>query len=271
MSIRCRDIADYIEEIAPAHLAEEWDNVGLLLGDSGREVKSILLCLDITGKVAEEAASRQVDMIISHHPLIFSGLKRILRGSGKGDVLYSLIKNDICVLSAHTNLDVVPGGVNDCLACVLGLQNLQPLKKYHSDTLKEAMEGTGYGLGRTGRLANPMNLPDFIQQVKVGLRVDNVRLIGRADRRVERVGVFCGSFDDDLKSIRNAGVDVLVTGDVKYHTAQDAVEMGLCLLDAGHFSTEVVVLPYLERILKERFPGIEIAGRCVETDPFNYY
>jgi GTP cyclohydrolase I len=265
MGTLCRDIVDFIEEMAPERLAEDWDNTGLLLGSRSSEIKSVMLCLDITEKVAAEAVKKQVNMIVSHHPLIFKGMKRILPGEGKGAAIYSLIKRDICVLSAHTNLDVAMGGVNDCLAQALRLHNLRPLKN------DRELEGKEYGLGRKGTLETPLTLDDLVQHTKQSLHVNHVRVIGHVDKLIQEVGVFCGSFDDDLISIRNAGVDVLITGDIKYHTAQDAVEMGLCLIDAGHYNTEIVMLPQLKALLKERFPEIEITCSSMEADPFNYY
>ena len=252
----CRDIMTFVEQTAPLELAEEWDNVGLLVGNGEGKVERIMLCLDITTAAVEEALEKKADLIVTHHPVIFKGLKRLIDGEGKGHLLYTLIRNGINVYAAHTNLDFAVSGVNTQLAASIGLKGVESL---------------GEGPGKTGILNTQVNLDDFIKQIKNSLNVPFVRVVGKADHGVKKVAVFCGSFDDNLEVVMKSNVDVLVTGDVKYHTALDAREAGLCIVDAGHFNTEKIVLPEMENALKDNFPGIDVFCFQQEEDPFNTY
>lgn len=265
MSIVCRNIADFMKEVAPEQLAEDWDNVGLLVGSMEREVRRVMLCLDVTPEVAEEAAENNAELIISHHPLIFKGIRRLLTDEPKGRLLGRLLKHEISVYSAHTNLDVAANGVNDILARRLDLKSVINLKDYGLPDKK----GFQHGLGKVGCLEEKLQLDAFISKVKSALGVQYVRVTGNAAAGVQKVAVFCGSFDDDLESLDRHGADVLVTGDVKYHTAADALQMGKCIIDAGHFNTEKVVLPTLAEQLLKRFPGLEVYCSRMEKDPFS--
>ena len=249
----CQEIMGFIEQGAPCELAEEWDNVGLLVGNRAGKVERIMLCLDITAASIEEAVKKNVDLIVTHHPVIFKSLNRLIEGEAKGRNLYSLIRNGINVYTAHTNLDYAVSGVNTRLAEALGLKEIA---------------GYGKGPGKTGVLDSKMKLHDFIKKVKDDLNVPFVRIAGKADAGVQKAAVFCGSFDDDLEAVMQTQADVLVTGDLKYHTALDAREAGLCIIDAGHFNTERIVLPALMTALKENFPGIEVFCFQKEEDPF---
>ena len=279
MSIRCRDIIAFMEQLAPASLAENWDNVGLILGSGEMEIERILLCLDVTPEVVEEALNADVRLIISHHPLIFKKIGRIHRDDPKGGLLYKLIKADIGVFSAHTNLDVVEQGVNRKLAEKLELSNITGLKDCVGpvgDELGDNRAAAGFaaknsGLGAVGYHTAGLKLEEFIAFVKARLEVESVRATGRVRGIVEKVAVFCGSFDDDLDAVLSQKADVLVTGDLKYHTAVDALGMGMCIIDAGHFNTEKIILPVLEKLLASRFPGLEVICSKMATDPFKTY
>lgn len=249
----CQDISMFIEQIAPRELAEDWDNVGLLVGKKAGKVGKIMLCLDITASSVEEALKKDVDLIVTHHPVIFKSLNKLIEGESKGNILYTLIRNGINVYTAHTNLDYAVSGVNTHLAETLGLKG---------------MATYGKGPGKTGILDSKMKLSDFIKKVKDDLNVPFVRVVGKADAGVQKAAVFCGSFDDDLEAVIQTQADVLITGDLKYHTALDAREAGLCIIDAGHFNTERIVLPALMTALKVNFPGIEVFCFQKEEDPF---
>lgn len=263
MSITCRDIADLIENSAPVHIAEDWDNVGLLLGSYGQEIKRILICLDVTSEVVREACENKIDMIISHHPLIFKGIKRINEQDFKGRIIHNLIKNNISVYSAHTNLDAAKGGVNEQLAKVIGLSDIKNLKELNIE-----MSGAECGLGRVGFLEKPQELHEFIENIKNKLGINTVKVVGSAKGKLQKVGVFCGSFDEDYSGIFREKIDVLVTSDIKYHTAVDMIEMGLCAIDAGHFNTERIFAPAIEKMIKDNFPMIEVFISKMERDPF---
>jgi dinuclear metal center YbgI/SA1388 family protein len=253
--VKCTDIILFMERLAPGELAEKWDNTGLLVGNREAEIKKIMLCLDVTMVSIEEAIKQKADLIISHHPVIFDELKQLSEQDFKGKQLYKLIQNGLSVYSAHTNLDYADPGVNTCLANAIGIHDAVMM---------------GKGPGMCGMLGEKKSLDEFISHVKSSLQAPFLRVIGHAPSGVWKAAVFSGSFDGDLKAVLECGADVLVTGDLKYHTALDALEAGLCIIDAGHFSTEKVVLPYLAGRLGEEYPDVEVFICKEENDPFTY-
>ncbi len=267
MKVYCKNMVEFMERLAPPVLAEEWDNVGLMLGNAEKEVRKVLLCLDVTADVVEEAVGLGIDLIISHHPFIFKKLGRINEEDVQGRLIYKLIKGGICVYSAHTNLDVAESGVNRTLAAKLELEAVEKLKEAN----KAPLAKDSYGLGAVGYLKNPINISVFAAQVKEKLDAGHVRVIGDTEKMVHKIAVFCGSFDGDLAPVVWHKADVLVTGDVKYHTALDALSLGLCIMDAGHFNTEKIILPVLGKLLKDEFPEAEIICTNVAQDPFKTY
>ncbi len=257
------DFLDYLNELAPWGYAEEWDNVGLMVGSRQGDVKRILLCLDVTSKVIKEAIDCDAQLIVSHHPFLFSKLKKLDFDTIKGQQIQTLVTKGISVISAHTNLDVAIGGVNDTLAETIGLQELKPLQKYIPVGLNDNL-----GLGKLGVLAQEMEFNEFLNSLKKKLDITNLRLIGAHPERVKNVAVFCGSFDVELDYLKGLQQDVLITGDLKYHDAMDAREMGLCIIDVGHFTSERVILPKLQKALADRFEPLEILCSKMESDPF---
>lgn len=252
---KCGDIVSFIEKIAPPELAEEWDNVGLLVGSGGISVERVLVCLDVTHAVVEECIERKANLIVAHHPVIFDGIKRLNEADFKGRLLYSLVRKGINVYTAHTNLDYAKEGVNKRLAASLGLKNTEIM---------------GKGPGIFGTLEREYGLSEFVDIVKASLNVHYVRVAGNADRGLKKAAVFSGSFDK-LEEFIATGADVLVTGDLKYHDAVDASEAGCCIIDAGHFNTEAVVLPSLAKALRDEFADIEVFCSVSGKDPFITY
>ena len=231
------DLVELLEELMPSSLAEDWDNVGLMVGRKGKTVKRILLALDLSKEVVEQAIAQKIDMIITHHPAIFKKLKRVVDNAWQQDLLLTLMENGIAVYSAHTNLDCVSTGVNDVLAKLLKLED--------ADILDDSN-----GLGRIG-CVEKMTLADYAQFVKTALKADYV-IVGDAGKQVHKVAV-CGGAGSDLIDLALAkGADTLVTGDVKYHSAQQAVFSGLNIIDAGHQPTELPVLDKLADRLSMR-------------------
>lgn len=238
MSVNVADIIKIMEEIAPPAMAEDWDNVGLMLGRRCKAVKKLLLALDITGEVVQQAIAQKADMIITHHPLIFRGLKRVTDGEWQQELLLTLAEKGIAVYSAHTNLDCVSSGVNDVLA-----------KKLHLDSV-DVLDSDN-GLGRIG-IVPACSLHELAAMVKKVLRADYVA-VGDAGKQVHKVAV-CGGAGSDLISLALlCGADTLVTGDIKYHEAQKAVFSGLNVIDAGHQPTELPVMDDLADRLSQRF------------------
>jgi dinuclear metal center YbgI/SA1388 family protein len=281
MTIKCRKVVMFMEEIAPKHLAEDWDNVGLIIGDFEKDIKHILVCLDITSPIVEYAENKNVDMIISHHPLIFKPIKSICIHNWKENLISRLIKKNICVYCAHTNLDYAEEGVNRYLAQAIGLTKIKnyitkSMDKPNDiicDIYPNELKRDVYGIGKMGVLLPPQDLTEFIDNIKNALRTRSIKLIGNIDKKINKVAVFSGSFDDRiLNTITSiADIDILITGDIKYHTAIEILEMGMCVIDAGHFGTENIIVPQIINWLKKRFPGIVISCNTMETEPFKYY
>ena len=235
--VKVKDIAAIMEKLAPKALAEPWDNVGLLLGRASAHITKVLLALDMTEETVAQAKAMGAGLIITHHPAIFKPLKELGEAVWQQELLLQLAEAGIAVYSSHTNLDCAPEGVNTVLAARLGLEQLQPLDSNN-------------GLGRIGCLPKPMTLKDFAQQVKEALGAAYVAY-ANGGRPVERVAV-CGGAGSDLWALALAqGADTLVTGDVKYHSAQEAAFSGLNIVDAGHQPTELPVLNKVKEYLEQ--------------------
>ena len=347
MSASCGMIAEVIEKIAPREWAEPWDNVGLLVGRPDQRIENVLLTLDVTPAVIDEAIELNAGLIISHHPFPFQAVKRFRTDSSDGSMLAKLLQGNISLYAAHTNLDIALGGVNDVLAARLSLRDVKILRqrsdalvkivtfvpRAYEEAVWQAMSGAGAGciggysecgfrvtgigtflpgnntqpfigepnqltrveetrietvapavlanpivealkkvhpyeevaydifplnnerfingLGRIGALINPMTLADFAKQVRAALHAGGVRSVGEPGTLVQRVAVCGGAGMEVAKDAVRCGAQVLVTGDIRYHDAQEALAMGLCLVDAGHFATEFPILSALQGMLRE--------------------
>lgn len=247
-----KDVITVINEIAPPFLAEKWDNSGLQLGSIEKKVSKILLALDISQAVVTEALNNSIDMIITHHPLIFSGLKSISNDETKGEMIYNLIKNDIVVFAAHTNLDISENGPNDYLGKLLGLNDLDILNVTWEKNIDDmnSYNNKKFGNGRIGTLDESKTLGDYAEYVKKKLSCSSVRVYGDIDKKVSRIAICGGSGGDFIIDAYKKGAQLYITGDVKYHDAQLALELGLSIIDAGHFDTEKHILSLLSEYLR---------------------
>ena len=372
MSVKCQVIMDAMDRLAPRYLAENWDNVGLLLGSPAQSITKILVTLDVTQAVADQAVRDGIDLIITHHPVIFKAVKNIRTDLPQGKLLASLLKANIAVYAAHTNLDSAAGGVNDILTQKLQLEDTKPLAVSHTEKLykivafvpkthlevvrqaladsgaghignyshctfstagtgtfmplknakpfigqkntleyveeirletivteknsrrviKEMLKahpyeevaydlielenaGNSLGLGRIGKLASPMLLSQFIPYVKEALGIEYVSAGGIQSKKIKKVAVCGGSGASLLHKAAFAGADVLVTGDVKYHEALDALAAGIAVIDAGHFATEQPVISYVAEYLtacadKEKWT-VDIINDRVNQDVLSIY
>ncbi len=230
------EIATLIEKEFPLSDAYEWDNVGLLLGDREKEVKKVLITLDVCYNTATEAIENGVDLIISHHPILFGGTKKITSDTIEGKVLLSLMSNNIAVYAAHTNCDVGKNGINAKLAKLFDLTDVENLE----DT----------GLGRIGNLKNPLTFSEFIKVTKKNLKTPFVRCSGSDDAKISRVAIGSGACSDSIPVAIDKGADVMITADMKYHDMINLTESGISIIDAGHFPTEIIVIDIFENILK---------------------
>lgn len=357
MAAKLHDVIKIMEELAPVKMAEGWDNVGLMVGDPNLSIEKILVCLDVDENIAKESVEKNIDLIISHHPLIFSPIKNIRYDEPKGKLIRELIKNNINVYSAHTNLDISNGGINHWLGDIFGLEGIRPLEKMgygklyklavfvpaeNADDVREALgesgagfignysntsfsingigsfkplsganphignvgeiervdeirietivkeedlsktidrmisihpyeevaydiyplenKGMEYGLGIVGELKDSLSGEEFISLIKKQLKVINLRGSGNLPDMVKRVAICSGSGADLIKRARAMDADVLITGDIKYHDAQLAEELGIFAADAGHYSSEIIMIPYLSRYLRDKLTesGIEL-------------
>jgi len=249
-----KDITQAFEVVAPRELADNWDNVGLLAGDFEQDVKKVFLCLDVTSEVISEAIEFNADLIIAHHPLIMSPLTRVIEQDVVGRIIRSLTKNDISVYVAHTNFDLCDGGLNDILAEKLELTNIRPF------TSAECLDELGKPMASFGRVSNcsATTLGEFVKFVEKKLNVSAIRFVGDENKKIEKVATVSGAGGDMLYAAFRAGVDVFVAADIKHHVAQMATELGVAVVDAGHFETEVLMCEFVEEFLHKKFPGIEI-------------
>lgn len=254
---KVRDVADAIERLAPTQLAESWDNVGLMVGDFDQEVKCVYVCLDVTSENVRCAEKCGADMIVSHHPLIFSPIKRIVEEDVSGRIIRSLITSGISVYSAHTNLDKADGGMNDVLAEKLGLEDI---RKFYPEEYENRDD-----IGRVGVLETPMDLGDFVDFVKSTLGVHGIRCVGEKSEVINTVALCTGAGGDGMLTAYRAGADVYITSDIRHHEAQLAFELGLNVIDAGHFETENIVCEFLSDYIEKNLPGVRVIPSRAEA------
>ena len=246
-----REIYNVLFDFAPADMKLDWDNVGLACGHFDAEVHKILIALDPMPDVFEEAKARSCELVVTHHPLLFQGVKQVSSDTYAGNCLLYLIENGIAAMNLHTNLDCCPGGVNDVLAAKLGLEHVEILHPMGTDR-----QGRPYGLVRMGTVPE-QSLAGFASFVKQALSCPGVRFAD-AGKSVRKVAVGGGSCGSEIDAVLAAGCDTFVTADLKYNQFEEAKYRGLNLIDAGHFETENPVCEVLERILREAYPEIPV-------------
>ncbi|MCZ8511189.1 Nif3-like dinuclear metal center hexameric protein [Paenibacillus filicis] len=363
-------VIQLMEEFAPKSYAVENDRIGLQIGTLSKEIRKVLIALDVTDEVVEEAIREQADLIIAHHAVIFRPLPHIQTDTPAGRLYEKLIKHDIAVYIAHTNLDVADGGINDMMAEAIGMTKTEPLDEVHTDKLKKLVvfapqdhaenvrkalfeagagwigdyshcsfniEGTGtfmpkegtdpyigqqgkleavkeirietivpqsverkavqamlrahpyeevaydlypldlktrtFGLGRAGKLPQPVTLKELCEQVKQAFDVPMLRIVGDPDRMLRKAAVLGGSGARYVRHAIFAGADVLITGDIDYHTAHDALAAGIALIDPGHNVEKIMkrgVAEILERKLAERKWTTAVVASRIDTEPFRF-
>ncbi|MEN3003419.1 Nif3-like dinuclear metal center hexameric protein [Dehalobacterium formicoaceticum] len=368
--MKVSELMTIMEDIAPAHLAEEWDHVGLQVGDLNQETERIMIALDADPRVIEEAVSKRIDLIITHHPLFFRPVQKLLFHQPLGKIVSLLIKNDIALFSAHTNLDIAVGGINDYLAELLDLRDVavlaetkeeallklvvfvpvdyldqvrnaiseagaghigsyshctfaapgegtfvplpgtnpfvgklgqlektpeyrletivpasvlnqviaamissHPYEEVAYDLYQTALPGAADGLGRVGSLSQQMTLNQLVHKVKKLLAVEGLRVVGEGEKQISCVAVCGGSGMSLLKEAQHKGAQCLLTSDMKYHEAQEALEKGIAVIDADHFATEGIFISRLASLLKNRISKAEITILTSEinTNPWRFY
>ncbi len=258
------DILQYMNTLAPQHMKMDWDNVGLLCGDPAEEVARVLIALDPFEHVCQEAIDTGAQLIITHHPLIFYPIKALTEAPGTNHCVRLLCRHGISAINAHTNLDRAPGGVNDVLAEALGLEHISVI-----DPAGTTEDGTPWGLLHQGEVAE-QSLESFLATVKESLGCGHIRYVS-GGKPVRKVAVGGGGCAGMVRDAVKAGCDTFVAGDGKYNDFWDAIDLGLNLIDAGHFQTENPVCFYLARKIREKFPEIQVEVSKTHADPIKIY
>lgn len=257
--MRCSDVMKILETLSPTAFAERWDNVGLLLGRKDKTVHKVMLALDATDEVVEQAVLQKADMLITHHPLLFSGIKKITEDDFIGRRLIKLIKNDICYYAMHTNFDVM--GMADAAADAMKLQNSEVLEVTYEDEIAKE------GIGRIGKLPKEMSLEECAEFCKEVFAINSIRVYGDKDAVIENVAIVPGSGKDYIEAALSKQADVYITGDIGHHNGLDAMEQGLMILDAGHYGIEKIFVPYMEEFFNSQMPEL-VVDKAVEKEPF---
>lgn len=369
MGEKLKNILGIIETLAPKHYAMKWDNVGLQIGSENDDIEKVMICLDITEEVLEEAIGHGIDLIIAHHPMIFSPLKSVSKEDMKGKLIYKAIQHNVNIYAAHTNVDIAPEGLNDVVANRIGLKNVEILdilereklykivvfvpEEYEekvADALAQGgaghignyshcsfrnsgmgtfkpLEGTNpfigekgkiekvqetrletivslnnlnkvissmlqahpyeevaydiiplensgdqRGIGRMGDIEEPKILNEIVVDMKSIFNLKRVKVVGDLQDKIKKIAIVNGSGADYIELAKNKHCDCLITGDVKYHDAQRALELGIAVIDAGHFETEIffvdLIAAYLKREFKNKKMNIEIIKSDTKINPF---
>ncbi|MBR0092864.1 MAG: Nif3-like dinuclear metal center hexameric protein [Lachnospiraceae bacterium] len=248
--MRCSEIIERLELHSPPSFAEDWDNVGLLAGRREKEVSSVFVSLDAGSEQIDEAIRLKADMIITHHPMIFKAIKRATDEDFIGERIVKLLRYDISYYAMHTNFDVM--GMADAAADNLQLTQRKVLDVTFEDELSTE------GIGRTGRLPVAMPLRECAMLTKSAFDVPDVRVYGDTEKQVELVALCPGSGRSMIAPSLAQHCDVLITGDIDYHTGIDAVAQGLCIIDAGHYGIEKLFIPYMRDFLHRELPTLTV-------------
>ena len=241
MIVTVTEIIKCLNEVAPFALAEPWDNVGLLVGNQHREVKSVLVGLDPTLGMLEEAIATGADTVITHHPAIFKPIPSIDTSEPAGMFLEKALNNHITVFACHTNFDSVAPGVNDMLAGLLGLENVSPLIP------NEPQPTNGAGMGRIGHYPKSLDRNDFINKILTILELSSVQIAGSLPKTISTVALCGGSGSDFAETARNCGADLYLSAEIKHNIARWAEEADFCVIDGTHYATEKPALKLLTK------------------------
>jgi dinuclear metal center YbgI/SA1388 family protein len=266
--LKVADVARFLEEFAPLRLAEDWDNVGLLLGRRSQKAAGIMTCLTVTPASAAEAIEEEADLIVTHHPILFHAAKRITDDSPEGRILLELTAAKVAVYSPHTAFDSAAEGINQRLAEALQLAEISPLRP------PSASPGAGGsfppvapGAGRFGTLPSPAPLAAVARQLKRFLKTEHAQIVGDAKRKIGRVAVACGSAGELLFDAIQRESDLFVTGEARFHACLEAESAGLAMLLVGHYASERFGVEALAEVLERQFPESKVWASRRERDP----
>jgi len=254
------EICDFLNRFAPCELAEDWDNVGLLVGDSSVSIERVMTCLTVTPAVVREAIERMAGLIVSHHPMPFRPLPRITNDTTVGRMLLDLIAARVAVYSPHTAFDSAADGINQQLAEGLGLSEIAPLKPFEE----------GGGSGRYGRFESPMGVINVVDRLKDFLAIKRLQIAGPQDQTISRAAVACGAAGSFLDDAIAAGCDLFVTGETNFHTCLEAEARGVTLLLISHYASERFAVEQLAEHLKAEFDPLTIWASEQDKNPLTW-
>ena len=241
--VKLNKILDFLTAFAPLEYAESYDNVGLLVGDKEKEVKKVMITLDIDEVVAKDAYDKQCDLVISHHPLIFKPLKKVVTDNSISKTIISLIKNDISLISMHTNFDGVKSGLCDLF-----------LDKIASTNERVSLEGDEInGSGRIAELKTKTRFIDLLNIVKKEYKLNFLRYVGNEEKEIVKIAVCNGGGADFIYNAKDMGADLYISGDIKHHHARFAYENDISLIEVPHYNAEIIFCEYMEELLEKQF------------------
>lgn len=261
-------ILEFFEEWAPQSSKLEYDNVGLLIGDKHQNIGKIITCLEVTSEVVEEAIAEKADLIVAHHPLIFRKLSRVTPSDTTGSLIYRLIKQDISLIAAHTNLDAAYGGVSFVMAERLELHNVRFLKEAPQNGNTDSPHNDA-GFGALGELPEALNTSELLSLISEKLDSRGIRYSGTPDA-IKKVAVCGGAGSFLIDEAQRQEADAYITADLKYHDFFTESPTML-LVDAGHYESEVSITETLRDRLKDRFPDLDVFSTNMNTNPVKYY
>lgn len=257
--MKLRTIMNWLEELSPLHYAEAWDNAGLLLGDEEQEIHHVMIALDATDYVVEQAVGQNADLLLTHHPMIFQALKQINNHSLAGRRIWKLAAHQTACYAMHTNFDI-KGGMGELAGRRLGLTDMVPLEV-------TVPEGEGpEGIGRVGTLKVPMTVRDMAEFIKRQFDLENVIIYGDITKEISRVAISPGSGKSEISHALAEGAELLITGDIGHHEGIDAVDMGLMIMDATHYGLEHIFIDFMAEYIRKRSSGEEeLRITCMDT------
>ena len=260
MQYKVKDVTQVIEGFAPLSIQEKWDNSGLCIGSPDAPVSSVLFGLDCTPELVDEAIECGADMIVTHHPLIFSGLKKISPDDMVGEAVFKAIKAGISIYAAHTNADKVIAGVSGAMAAKLGLKNVEILSE----------DGEGTGLGVVGELPEPMTAQQMLEMVKERFALKTVKASKPVEGEITKVAMCGGSGGSLISAAKAAGAQLYISGDISYHNF--FTPEGFMLMDIGHYESEIEIVDILFSLVKKKFPNFAVRiTQNMHSNPIYYF
>ena len=258
--MKVKEIIQVIEDFAPLSIQEGWDNSGLCVGSPEDEASSVLIGLDCTEKLIDEAIECGADMIVTHHPLIFSGLKKISPEDAIGAAVIKAIRAGICIYAAHTNADKVIAGVSGAMAAKLGLTDVRILDE----------DGERTGLGVVGNLPTPISSQEAIALVKERFSLKMLKTSAPIDKPISRIAMCGGSGSSLIKNAMKAGADLYISGDISYH--HFFTPEGFMLMDIGHYESEIEIVDILFSLITKKFPTFAVRiTQNINSNPIYYF